>query len=124
MKIFAITKDLSALISAKLLDIFFPKRCLCCQKYGQLLCADCARQIEYIKTDICPECGKISSGGDYCRNCRAKLKTKLSSIIVAANYHSRPVKEMIHNLKYGGLVELSEYLGEILVLKLAKLNLK
>ena len=110
-------------ISSKLLDIFFPKRCVSCQKYGELLCFDCAKEIELIKTDICPECGKISHLAGYCRNCKAKLKTKLSGIVIAASYQSRPVKEMIHNLKYCGLVELSEHLAEILCQKLYSFDL-
>jgi len=124
IKITQLIKSVSLEISIQLLDIFFPKRCVCCRKFGAYLCFDCAKEIEYIKTDTCPECGKISHGAKYCRNCRARAKTKLSSLIIAANYHCPPVKEMIHNLKYCGLTELSEHLGEILCQKLSSIDSK
>lgn len=124
MNLFKQTKVISAVISIQLLDIFFPKRCICCRKFGAYLCFDCAKEIEYIKTDTCPECGKISHGAKYCQNCKARAKTQLSGLIIAANYHCPPVKEMIHNLKYCGLIELSELLGEILCQKLVSIDLK
>jgi len=100
-------------------DIFFPKRCVCCQKYGSFLCFDCAQKIEMVKTDICPECGKISEKARYCPKCRSKSETSLAGIIIAANYDSVPVKEMIHHLKYLGLTEISAMLGELTFSKVA-----
>lgn len=123
MDIFKKSKVISIQISSRILDIFFPKRCVCCHKFGYFLCLDCAKNIELIKTDICPECGKISEKAKYCPNCKKKLKTRLKGVLIAANYDSQPVKEMIHNLKYNGLIEISELLGELLYQKLMPLDL-
>lgn len=100
------------------LDIFFPKLCVGCGTYGRFLCFDCAGKIENIKTSTCPECGKISKYGRYCPNCKARTRTSLGGILIAAGYDAGPTKEIIHHLKYSGFIELSELLGEILAQRL------
>lgn len=100
------------------LNIFFPKYCLGCGKCGSLLCFSCAGEIEKVKTPTCFYCGKITPKGKLCLNCRSREKSELSGIIICAHYQAGPVKEMIHQFKYGGLTELSEILGELVVLRL------
>lgn len=95
------------------LAIFFPKICVGCGTYGSFLCQNCATKIEVIKTATCPECGKISQLGKYCTNCKARLHFSLDAVLIAARFDAGPTKELIHNLKYNGLAELSELLGEI-----------
>lgn len=97
------------------LDLFFPVKCLQCGHYGEIICLECAKDISKIKTTTCPECGRISEAGQYCKPCRNKRKDlALKGIIVAAHYDKGPVKEMIHHLKYSGFVSLSEHLGELI----------
>lgn len=42
----------------------------------------------------------------------------MSGIIICANYGSGPVKEMIHEFKYNGILEFAEMLGELMVERL------
>ena len=104
--------------STLFIDIFFPKICVGCGKYGHNLCFDCAGEIERIKTATCPGCGKISVAGKYCPNCKSRTKSELSGVIIAIHYSSGPSKEIIHNLKYNSVVELADLLGELMVLAL------
>ena len=118
-------KFLESLIKIKLmiLDIFFPKMCVSCGKYGQYLCVTCAGEIELLKTPICFYCGKISPNGKSCLNCRARMKTELFAIIPAVRYDVGPMKEIIHQLKYCGVSELGEILGELVFQKIKDLDL-
>jgi competence protein ComFC len=110
-------------ISAFILDIFFPTRCLICGKYGHELCFDCAQKIEIIKTHLCPECGKISSFGSYCDGCRRSKKPHLSKIIVATRYNVGPIKQLVSSFKYEGFQGLAKPLGELIVCQLKSLNI-
>ena len=96
------------------LNIFFPKRCVGCGQPGGFVCFECAGKIEMIKTATCSECGKITKSGQYCSNCRQRLKTNLKGLIIAAKYDAGPTKEMIHHLKYSGFTELVPLLSEII----------
>lgn len=117
-KIKSILRDIQNVSSDFLLDVFFPKFCVGCGKYGEFVCVECAKEIESIKTGTCPECGKISQSGRFCSNCKKKLGLELFGIIVAANYEAGPMREMIHHLKYSGFIELSDLLGELIVQRL------
>ena len=101
-----------------LLDLLFPKFCLGCGLEGGWLCPACQDQILLVKTQVCPTCERVSSGGRFCRKCRQKKY--LSGIIVSAYYGEGPTKELIHNLKYHGILELSDFLGEMLAGALAE----
>lgn len=110
-------------ISTFFLEIFFPTRCLICGKYGQELCFDCAQNIEIIKTNLCPECGKISTTGKYCDSCRRSKKPHLSQIIVATRYNVGPIKQLVSLYKYDGFRGLAKPLGELIVCRLKSLNI-
>lgn len=114
--------DILAIIRQLFLDIFFPKLCVSCGKYGQYLCASCAAKIELLKTPICFYCGKISVEAKTCSNCKKREKTQLSAIIPAVRYDIGPMKEIIHQLKYCGVSELSEILGELIFQKIKDLD--
>jgi len=118
-KIITVSQDIWQISANFFLDIFFPKFCVGCGKYGCYVCEDCVKEIEIIKTGTCPECGKISPLGSFCPKCKKKLNIKLSGIIVSANYNEGPTREMIHHLKYSGFTELAELLGELIVQRLA-----
>lgn len=103
------------------LEIFFPKRCVDCGKPAEyFICLDCTKKIEKIKTSTCPGCGKISSYSKFCLNCKAKEDLYLSGIIKSAVYESGPIKEIIHHLKYSGIISLAEVLGELVVERLLR----
>ena len=101
-------------ICEKVVNIFFPTRCIICEKYGFLLCQECLQQIEKTQTSVCPECGRISVNCRFCPNCRNKKNQHISSVYVATSYQSSVVKELIKNYKYHGLIGLSEICGELI----------
>ena len=107
-------------IYAFCLDILFPQKCILCGEFGGLVCLECAKSIEKIKTLTCPQCGKISEDGRYCKICRSNKKVILKGILVSAHYDSEIVKKMIYGLKYDGLTDLSEMLAELLIEKIEK----
>jgi competence protein ComFC len=105
------------------LNIFFPTKCVACGQYGHLLCLDCLKTVDKISTSTCFECGKISKNGEYCQTCKKTNKPALNSILVACGYDSIPIKEIIHQLKYGGLTGLSEICGELIYERVQKVKL-
>lgn len=104
------------------LDIFFPKKCLICGKYGADFCFDCSLLIEEVKTFLCPECGKITENGQYCIACKGKIKPSLSAILIASRYNVGPTKKLISYFKYEGFVGLALPLAELIVSQIKKAN--
>lgn len=102
------------------LNIFFPYKCVVCGSYGSLCCQNCLSKIEKIMTPTCPGCGKISKNSMYCRSCRPKFKTYLYSVDIACNYHSEVIKKIIHDFKYDGVVDLTQYCGELIYQRIHK----
>lgn len=94
------------------LDLIFPKFCLGCGKEANWFCRTCQREILYVKTQVCPGCGRISKAGKFCLKC-SKPKG-LTGIIVACYFEEGPIRELIHNFKYNHILELGEFLGGIL----------
>lgn len=113
MNYFLLTKNF-------ILNIIFPIKCVGCGKCGFNLCSDCAANIEVVVADVCPQCGKISSFGKYCADCRKSSNLALAGILPAAIYESGPTKEIVHSLKYLGVSEFSDVLGELIVRKLLR----
>lgn len=118
IKFNALGKEMRQIIGDFLLDVFFPKFCVGCEKYGNYVCEKCVKEIEPIKTSTCPECGKISPLSNFCLNCKRKLDLSLIGIIIAVSYKAGPTREMIHHLKYSGFTELADLLGELIVQRL------
>lgn len=81
-----------------MIELFFPKFCLSCQKEGEYLCQDCLSLAGVMESSFClcekpqrlPDPGK-------CRNCR---KRKLDGLYFAVSYGNNIVKRLIHRLKY------------------------
>ena len=51
--------------------------------------------------------------GRTCDNCRRQ--TNLDGVVVATHFEIGPIRELIHELKYSGTVELANLLGAMLV---------
>jgi ComF family protein len=92
-----------------LLDIIFPKKCVGCNKFGSLFCADC---ISSIKQDhlVCPKCERPSIGGAVHPVCRRKFGLDgLWSLGVYEN----PLRKAIQKLKYKKVPVMAEILVNI-----------
>lgn len=99
-----------------MLDLLFPRRCVVCGQSSAYICFACANEIQYLKTPVCLKCGKITKNGEFCSTCRSKYH--LYGIIYSTTYDCAPVKELLHHLKYNGIVEIGELLGDILAARL------
>jgi competence protein ComFC len=95
-------------------NIFFPKKCVICSKYGSFLCINCYKKIEPRLTGLCPECGKISSNCRYCPACKRKNGYKIDGLIYSVVYQDKPVKKLIYSLKYLGYTQVADIIALIM----------
>lgn len=100
-----------------LLDLLFPKKCIGCGQNGTWLCAECFNQIVLVQAPGCPQCGRLTPKGQYCRGCRPRFV--LTGIYVAAHYREGPLKEAIHSFKYNRIKGLVHPLSELLIMRLS-----
>ncbi|MCX5863825.1 MAG: ComF family protein [Deltaproteobacteria bacterium] len=92
-----------------LLDLLLPSFCLACEKpLGSapdlLFCLDCQEELHYIKSPLCPCCGRaylVAPGGDHhCGACLAKPRH--FSRARALFLYEEPLKKVVHRFKYQG----------------------
>lgn len=96
------------------LDLLFPKFCVNCNIEGESwLCEKCARDIIPVVSQVCLACGKLSADGVYHKKCKKNIALK--AIIASAYFEEGPIREMIHNFKYNGVIELGAMLSELIV---------
>ena len=95
-----------------LLNIIFPKRCIGCKKFGDLLCPVCFAKIEFSTLHLCPLCNKRSIDGATHPGCRTRYTLDgLSSGVVYRGI----VKRLVYQFKYQPyLSSLSEVIGKLL----------
>ncbi len=99
-------------------DLLFPPRCITCHRLGTWLCAGCQDQIEVIRPPICPRCGLpladdgVTSRYTLCPRCRESASA-LDGLCAYA-FHSSPLREAIHQLKYEDLQAMALPLGRMM----------
>ena len=90
-----------------LLDLFYPKFCLLCQKEGSYLCPGCFSTIKTFPTPFCPYCKNRSFDGRICKRC----KKVLLGFVSATSYGDKGVRTIIDNFKYNFVRELAKPLA-------------
>ncbi len=104
-----------------LLDIFYPKICLNCNKEGNYLCQDCQGILGILEYQYClcekpiriPEDGK-------CSRCRGK---RLDGLYFAIDYQNPLAQKLIKQFKYEPYIkELSKTLSSLIVSRLLLLE--
>ncbi|MFH0905390.1 MAG: ComF family protein [bacterium] len=98
-----------------------PSRCAGCGVVGSWLCESCAGEILWLRQQNCYRCGRLTDGGRTCDNCRRR--GALTGVVVAAHFEMGPVRELVHQFKYNGAIELAPILGEMLALAARDNNL-
>ncbi len=89
-----------------LLDLFFPKICCGCGKFGTYLCDECTTEI--LQTDlICPNCEKPAIGGMVHPLCHKKYG--LDGLWSLGIYRN-PLKKVIQKLKYKFVSDVADVL--------------
>lgn len=86
-----------ALSNMGILDIFFPKRCVSCSKFGKYVCDTCLAELKPITNFICPMCERASFDGKTHPGCRTRYS--LDGLTSFYRYEG-PVKAAIKRLKY------------------------
>jgi len=94
-------------------DLLFPPRCVACRRLGAWLCQECLAAIDTIEPPVCYHCGLPLPQPDLaCRKCAAE-SSALDGIRAYA-YHSGPLREAIHELKYSDLQAVAVPLGRLM----------
>ncbi len=94
-----------------ILDLFFPKRCVGCNKFDTLICAGCKENIMQSEL-VCPRCERLSVGGQTHPICRRRYG--LDGLWSLGVYQGT-LKKAIQQLKYRQVKELAGELSDILV---------
>jgi len=102
-------------LSNWLLDIIFPRRCLGCGHEGSYVCSNCFSSLSVLVGTACYICGKRSSSGKICTACQAKKSSALDGLLVASDWESALLREMIYAFKYRFVKELSEPLTKLMI---------
>lgn len=86
-----------------LLDIFFPRFCLGCQKEGIYLCDDCQATLEISQCQRCLcDQPQIIESASKCPKCRGR---ELKGVFTAVPYQNNIVKNLIQKFKYEPFVK-------------------
>lgn len=80
-----------------ILDIFFPKRCINCKKFGEYVCADCFTRFSFDSGSMCLVCGNGSIDGLTHPICKGKYV--IDGVFCGFSYKSI-TKRAIYVLKY------------------------
>lgn len=107
-----------------LLDLLFPPRCVACHRLGPWLCAACLNEIEAIRPPVCSRCGQPVAGPSHsdpipprrepvlCDRCQQN-PPQLDGLRACA-FHSGPLRQAIHQLKYEDVRSLAVPLGKLM----------
>ena len=89
-------------IFAKIVDIFYPKTCISCEKHGKFLCEDCK--------------GKIRLNSEMFLRSDNKLlrNSHVQKLFVPCPFNGNPIlRKAVHLMKYKFYQDLAEDLGKI-----------
>lgn len=65
---------------------------------------------------VCPECEDIiTKMGLICPACRSRQKSNLDALIAATSYENPAIKQIVHNLKYRFIADISQPLARLVV---------
>lgn len=95
-----------------LLDLVFPVFCQGCASEGSYLCLPCQNRIEP-PIHRCMVCNKNSPLGQVHPEC-ADSKTALTGLLVAAEYSQPGVRNLIWQMKYNSVKDISQTLGVLM----------
>jgi len=99
-------------LQRKVVDFFFPRRCVGCGKIGDFLCASCRQKLPRLLPPFCQKCGKPGSSGGFCPVCWGQ-QTNIDGIRSPFRFEG-VVRQAIHELKYRNLKAISSCLAILL----------
>ena len=99
-------------LQEKIVDFFFPRRCVGCGKMGDLLCASCCQKLPRLLPPFCQKCGKPESSGVLCPACWGQ-QTDIDGIRSVFRFEGT-VRRAIHDLKYRNLKSIAACLATLM----------
>ena len=96
-------------IQEKIVDFFFPRRCIGCGKLGDLLCASCSLKLPKLLPPFCQKCGKHESSGVLCPVCWGR-HTEIDGIRSVFRFDGT-VRQAVHDLKYRSIKSMADCLA-------------
>jgi ComF family protein len=100
---------------SSILDMIFPKNCLSCHKEGFYVCPDCFVKIPLQKGIRCYVCGRRAPNGKTCSDCKTKIDSKLTGLLIASDWNNMLVRQMIYEFKYRFIKDIDQPLGNLLI---------
>lgn len=99
-------------LSASLVDLLFPPRCVGCGRVGEWLCEACQKSLHLIEPPFCPRCGLPNEHGQLCLSCR-EAPLGIDGLRAVGPYDG-VLREAIHRFKYRRLKALAVPLGQMM----------
>ena len=99
-------------LQERVIDFFFPRRCVGCGRVGDFVCAGCRQRLPRLLPPFCQRCGKPESSGGLCPSCWGQ-QTKIDGIRSAFRFEGL-VRQAIHELKYHNLKAISGCLAALI----------
>lgn len=96
-------------------DLLFPHYCVGCNRQNVLVCQDCLGGVSFAE-QICFICKSVSQKGLVHAECARRLNIPYypTQILSACSYQSPLAQDLIHGLKYDGLLDGAKPCAEIL----------
>jgi ComF family protein len=99
----------------RLIDLFFPPRCVGCTRAGFAFCPTCAQAVDPVADPICAHCGHPQPAPtELCIPCRSGERDTLA-LVRAATLYTEPLRAAIRALKYDKQRELAPLLARYLI---------
>lgn len=104
-----------------ILDLFFPPRCVGCDRVDYSLCPDCCQAIERVVPPCCPRCGRaVLAPADSSETVRraacdvcAIRPLRLDGVRATAEFRGI-ARRAIHALKFWGRTDLAQPLADLM----------
>lgn len=103
-----------------LLNLFFPKRCAGCGRFGTYICNRCRSSQLLHTVNICPACERPSFEGYTHPRCKTKLSLDGATFIFE---YKPPISNLIKQLKYKFGRDLSDVIVSWTTRELGKLHI-
>ncbi|RKZ25710.1 hypothetical protein DRQ26_05490 [bacterium] len=105
--------DLLKTIWRDFIDFLFPPSCQLCGKFSEkVVCDECANSLETLDAGYCPVCErKIPADIKLCPGGHHDGDNYIDFVRPLAPFDS-PHRELIHLLKYSGVVDVAKFFGE------------
>jgi ComF family protein len=100
---------LTGQLQEKVVDFFFPRRCVGCGKMGDFLCTSCRQKLSRLLPPFCQKCGKPESSGPLCATCWG-WHSQITGIRSPFRFEGI-IRQAIHELKYNNLKAISSCLA-------------